>query len=232
MRAPENTRASFLRARELGATQVETDVQLTADGVPVLCHDDMLERYGHGAVSIGERTFRELEKLDFGSWHSVAFKGEPILSLKRFLAEFGTVFHCHIELKDTNTGTPAATLALLNREALPATLTSFHFDQLKRARALDTERPMGWLVHNATDETIARACALGLAQLCVKTDAITPELCARAGERGLEILAWGCPREEARARAEIARLRATSCVGITVDELGWFASPVNLHGLS
>lgn len=225
MRAPENTRAAFLQAQQLGATHIETDVQLTADGIPVLCHDDTLERYGHGSASIGQLTLRELEGLDFGSWYGSAFKGEPILSLERFLAEFGTAFYCHIELKDAHPDTAGATLALLEQQNLAATLTSFHFSQLERARELDRDHPMGWLVKEVTSETIARACALRLTQLCVKADAITLELCTRARERGLEIRAWGCPRERESARAEVERLRrlqGAPCIGITVDELSWF----------
>lgn len=39
---PENTLPSFEAALDLGVTSIETDVQLTADGVPVLCHDPFL----------------------------------------------------------------------------------------------------------------------------------------------------------------------------------------------
>ena len=42
--APENTLASFREARKRGATWVETDVKLTADGVPILMHDASLKR--------------------------------------------------------------------------------------------------------------------------------------------------------------------------------------------
>ena len=42
--APENTLASFREARRRGATWVETDVKLTADGVPIVMHDDSLKR--------------------------------------------------------------------------------------------------------------------------------------------------------------------------------------------
>jgi len=42
--APENTLASFREAARRGATWVETDVKLTADGVPILMHDDSLKR--------------------------------------------------------------------------------------------------------------------------------------------------------------------------------------------
>ena len=42
--APENTLDSFREAKRRGATWVETDVKLTADGVPILMHDASLKR--------------------------------------------------------------------------------------------------------------------------------------------------------------------------------------------
>jgi glycerophosphoryl diester phosphodiesterase len=40
--SPENTLPSFEAALDLGVSSIETDVQLSADGVPVLCHDPVL----------------------------------------------------------------------------------------------------------------------------------------------------------------------------------------------
>ena len=42
--SPENTLESFREARRRGATWVETDIKLTADGVPIVMHDDLLKR--------------------------------------------------------------------------------------------------------------------------------------------------------------------------------------------
>ncbi len=42
--ALENTLDSFREARRRGATWVETDIMLTADGVPIVMHDDSLKR--------------------------------------------------------------------------------------------------------------------------------------------------------------------------------------------
>ncbi|MFE5617758.1 glycerophosphodiester phosphodiesterase [Streptomyces sp. NPDC056463] len=58
-RVRENTLASIVSAIEAGADAVEVDVRLTADGVPVLLHDDTLKRlWGHdrplSAVSLAE----------------------------------------------------------------------------------------------------------------------------------------------------------------------------------
>ena len=41
---PENTMLSFERAIELFCTGIETDVQVTKDGVLVLIHDEMVNR--------------------------------------------------------------------------------------------------------------------------------------------------------------------------------------------
>jgi glycerophosphoryl diester phosphodiesterase len=48
--APENTLEAFGLAVRLGATGLESDVWLTRDGIPVLCHD--------GRVRVGRRTRR------------------------------------------------------------------------------------------------------------------------------------------------------------------------------
>ena len=42
--APENTIASFRKAAELGVRWVEFDVHLSADGIPVVIHDDTVNR--------------------------------------------------------------------------------------------------------------------------------------------------------------------------------------------
>lgn len=42
--ALENTLESFREAHRRGATWVETDVKLTADGIPILMHDESLKR--------------------------------------------------------------------------------------------------------------------------------------------------------------------------------------------
>lgn len=43
---PENTMAAFLTACDLGADGIELDVQLSADGVPVVVHDPVLHHDG------------------------------------------------------------------------------------------------------------------------------------------------------------------------------------------
>ena len=42
--APENTIESFVYSLEIGSSYIETDVQLSADGIPYIFHDDDLGR--------------------------------------------------------------------------------------------------------------------------------------------------------------------------------------------
>jgi glycerophosphoryl diester phosphodiesterase len=63
---PENTIRSFNRAMELGANGVEFDVIMSFDGVPIIMHDDTLERTTNGTGEVKTKTLAELQKLDAG----------------------------------------------------------------------------------------------------------------------------------------------------------------------
>jgi glycerophosphoryl diester phosphodiesterase len=83
--APENTLASFAKALALGADAVECDVQLSADGVPVVIHDPTLDRTTNGSGPVAARSAAELRALDAGAWFGPAFAGERIPTLAEVL---------------------------------------------------------------------------------------------------------------------------------------------------
>lgn len=62
--APENTLASFDLAADLGCAMVEFDVRLSADQVPVVFHDDTLERCTLACGPVASRTARQLQDLN------------------------------------------------------------------------------------------------------------------------------------------------------------------------
>lgn len=84
-KAPENTLSSFDAAVRHGADGLETDVQMTRDGVLVLIHDETVDRTTNGHGLVAEHTLQELRCLDAGSWFDPAFKGEKIPTLDEFL---------------------------------------------------------------------------------------------------------------------------------------------------
>lgn len=223
MRAPENTMAAFRAARETGSKEIKTDVQLTTDGVLVLCHDETLARYGHGVRRVETCAFAELAALDFGAWFSPAFAGERLVRLEDLFATFGSTFFYHIELKGAHPQLPARVLDAVKERELErqCVFTSFSAEQLRRARAHSADARLGWLVSPITDESLQTARELKLFQLCPKAANVTADNVRKASKIVEEVRAWGCPREKQAARETIQTLRETGCHGITMDEPLW-----------
>ena len=61
--APENTLEAFRLAMEQGADGIELDVQLTKDGVPVVIHDERIDRVSQGKGAVRDYTLEELQKI-------------------------------------------------------------------------------------------------------------------------------------------------------------------------
>jgi glycerophosphoryl diester phosphodiesterase len=90
--APENTLAGLNAAARIGCRGVEFDVMLSADGVPVLMHDDTVDRTTNGRGAVASMTVAELRRLHVG--------GEPVPLLAEALdrcAQLG--LWANIELK-------------------------------------------------------------------------------------------------------------------------------------
>lgn len=79
---PENTMIAFERSLELGATGMETDVQMTSDGRLVLIHDETLSRTAGVEGWVKDITYDQLRTYDAGSWFHNDFAGERIPSLE------------------------------------------------------------------------------------------------------------------------------------------------------
>ena len=97
--APENTLEAFRLALKLGATGLESDVWLTADGVPVLDHDGVI-----GGV---------LRRRSIGSLARSALPAH-IPSLAELYDECGVAFELSLDLKDAQA---AAAVVAVAREA-------------------------------------------------------------------------------------------------------------------
>lgn len=59
---PENTLAAFAGALDSGARYIETDIQLSKDGVPVLFHDKDMKRLFNVNGAIHDYTFEQLKQ--------------------------------------------------------------------------------------------------------------------------------------------------------------------------
>ncbi|MEK4553936.1 glycerophosphodiester phosphodiesterase [Jeotgalicoccus sp. FSL K6-3177] len=97
--APENTLAAFDKAVEMQADYIEIDVQLSKDDLPVVIHDDTLDRTTNGTGNVSAYTLEELRSLDAGSWFDKKYAGEKIPSLNEVLEMYGEKINILIELK-------------------------------------------------------------------------------------------------------------------------------------
>ena len=96
---PENTRAAFEAAVAGAADAIEFDVQLTGDDQVVVCHDTVLDRYGHASVKIAETSLSVLKQLDIGSWLSGTFADQRLLTLDELLESFSKSCPLLLEVK-------------------------------------------------------------------------------------------------------------------------------------
>ncbi len=81
--APENTLAAFMLALEQDADGVEFDVQLSADGVPVVIHDSTVDRTSDGTGRVGELTLAALRELRIDGEHTIPTLDEVFEALGR-----------------------------------------------------------------------------------------------------------------------------------------------------
>ncbi|XP_068434982.1 glycerophosphodiester phosphodiesterase 1-like [Clinocottus analis] len=87
--APENTVAAIREASRNGATGVELDLSFTADGVPILMHDDTVDRTTNGSGPVGNLQLAQLKKLDAAARHRLKdkFTGEKVPTLQEAVEE-------------------------------------------------------------------------------------------------------------------------------------------------
>lgn len=125
---PENTLAAFARAIELGVDGIELDVRSSADGVPVVIHDDTVERTTNAIGSIADFTAKQLNLLDAGHRQHV-----PTLAAVLKLAEGKA--RVNIELKESAV-VPAVLEVTSSFGNLDWFASGSDWDALKQLRAL------------------------------------------------------------------------------------------------
>ncbi len=146
---PENSEIAFRETAKLTVEQIEFDVQLSADGVPVIFHDATLDRVTDGSGPVADMTVTELKAL------SIFNGGGRIMTLAEglsILAPTSLTLRC--ELKPgvdmvPYPGIVAKTLDLIRDRGLTArtVITSFHLPTLKEVRDRNPGvRDILWLV--------------------------------------------------------------------------------------
>lgn len=161
--APENTMAAFKLAYKLGAEGIETDVHLTKDSIPVIIHDEKVNRTTNGIGLIKDFTFNQLRQFDSGLWFSNAFVGEQIISLDSFLKWISpTDLKINIELKNNKVTYRHLEAIVYEKiqhyDLVERTIFStFNHKSIKECRALNPALEVAWLTSKKNRQLIKRA---------------------------------------------------------------------------
>ncbi|MEX0776471.1 MAG: glycerophosphodiester phosphodiesterase [Phycisphaeraceae bacterium] len=223
--APENTFASFDLACRMGAACLETDVRCTRDGVPVLIHDERVDRTTDGTGAVAEMDWRQVAALDAGARFSADFAGQRVPRLDEFLPRYlGQVSLC-LELKCAEAIAPMAaairqaTDGRIDGGGLEAIeFSSFQWDLLMLMQQALPAAKLGHLVpYSSTNAAaIRRAADAGMAMLCPPVGAVTPQLVADARAAGLRIRTWGV-----KTREDLHHLITCGVDGTTLNWPDW-----------
>ena len=215
--APENTMLSFYLGVYMQANGIETDVQMTKDGVLVLFHDDTLRRVTGQPGCVPDYTFAQLRQFSVNTTGSE----DKIVSLEAFLEHFSfRPLRFAIELKQPYI--EKQVINLLNRFEMreKTVITSFDFENLARTRAYNPGYELGYLTCDVSDGVINKLKKLGAEEICPEAKVLTTELVQSLHEQGFRIRAWGVRNEELMRHAY-----RCGCDGMTVN------FPDKLHAL-
>lgn len=161
--APENTLAAFRLAWEAGVRWLETDVQPSDDGVPVLIHDDLLDRTTDGTGAVRDTRALDLAVLDAGDWFGADFSGERIPELSTLLAAMPDDHRVLLEIKGPHTEDEVLAVLTVCRASGAddrVLVQSFERDALAAVQRISPGRPAGLLTAFWDDDPIAACRAL------------------------------------------------------------------------
>ncbi len=153
---PENTLLSFgVAIKLLGAAIkdlqrriIEFDVWMTADGVPVVIHDDTFERTTTGTGLVKDASYKYIRKL-------VAGQGQRVPTLEQVLDLVRKRVVCNIELKGSKVAVPVA--EIVKRYVSKGwgyenfVVSSFNFEELMIFRKALPEVRVALLVNDEPD---------------------------------------------------------------------------------
>lgn len=194
--APENTMPALERAMD-DLDFVETDVQLSRDGVPVLFHDPSLERVTGDRRSVGELDLAALRRLDVGAWYDSAHAGERMPTLDEFLTELARreTARALVELKaDWRIEEVRLVVDLVERHGLRGrvVLQSFSLETLFAIQQVSPTTPRIMLIRELPAEPVALAERLGVIGFGTTAASVTavPGALEALHEAGIAVLCY------------------------------------------
>ena len=192
----ENTLSAFSRAIEAGFA-IECDLQYASDGVPVVFHDDDMQRLCGIPGDVRERTSAELGLLAIGGTQ------DRIPTLKKLLDLCGGRVPLILELKgrkDDDDGFAASVLEVLEGYAGKVALMSFDTWLLKDLKELECPYPVGLTAEGIEPERFFahdEAMHYGLDFISYAQDHLPNAFITAQRQRGLPVITWTVRNDDA-----------------------------------
>lgn len=191
--APENTFLSFDTGMYMGANGIETDVQMTKDGILVLFHDDSITRLTGESGSISDYTLEELQKFTFEK------NGlqDKIVVFEDFLKRYGwRDITFAIEIKQRGIEPQIADMIRKYHIGEKSVVTSFKLDCIQKIKEYAPELHIGWLKKDFTEEDLEMLKGIGAKEVCPHAAIVTRENVAKWHQEGFNVRAWGVDNED------------------------------------
>lgn len=169
--APENTLPAFKLSKKKGFRYVETDVSFTSDSVPVLLHDNTINRTGRNpdgttisnTINIYDITYEQALEYDFGIYKGQAYAGTKIPTLEQFILLCRNLgLHPYIEIKSSYDYTRQQVEECFNivkKYGMKNNVTwiSFSAAYLTYIKELDPTAKIGYVVSTVKESSISTA---------------------------------------------------------------------------
>ncbi|MFF8787765.1 LamG-like jellyroll fold domain-containing protein [Streptomyces sp. NPDC015125] len=187
--APENTLASLEAAADRGADWVETDVQFTKDGRPVIMHDATVDRTTDGTGRVDELTAEEISRLTVKGGGRVPTLEQVLASLQDRPARL------LLEIKGPQSSAAVdRALGLVSEAGMTDhTLLQSFDEEVVRDASASPHRTKVALLRSALDaDPVATARQLSLNAYAVKFSGLSarPATVDKLRAAGVEVFVW------------------------------------------
>jgi glycerophosphoryl diester phosphodiesterase len=190
-RAPENSLAAAREAITAGADYIETDVQLSKDGVLVIAHDSDFSRLGGVAKKVWDLTYDEIRAIPIGERSAPEYREEITPTLDALLAEAKGRIKLNIELKyygGHQPGLAGKVIEAVRQHGMldQVVIQCLEYEPLVEVHRLAPNVPVGYLLSfNAREPS-----RLDVHFLSVQQSRLDHRFIRRAHRRGQQVYAW------------------------------------------
>ena len=231
---PENTILALESAEKIGVDVIESDIRLTKDNIPILFHDEDLERTTGVSGTVREKKIDELLQIDLGhefttdggKTYPFRGKGLKVVTLEEALNRFPEII-LNFDIKDKFPDAPIEVARILGeherydrimiasfnpstlkrfREAAPKIPTSAHPNEVRNFVIGTRMRMMGMFVRSVVFRAFQVPERSGSFQV------VTPRFIKAAHDRNLAVHVWTINERE-----DMERLLNMEVNGIFTD---------------